>query len=113
MSISGGVDKSLSRGNEIGCTTNRTMEEFDRVIGLNKLKVFHFNDSKRDLGSRIDRHEHIGKGFLGLEPFRFLMNDERFAGIPKILETPKGDEMKEDIENLNVLRSLIENKTES
>jgi deoxyribonuclease-4 len=65
------------------------------------------NDSKKELGSRVDRHEHIGKGFIGLEGFSNIMNDERIAHVPKILETPKGKEQLEDIENLNVLRSLI------
>ncbi|RKY88179.1 deoxyribonuclease IV [candidate division KSB1 bacterium] len=87
---------------------NKTMKEFDEVIGMEKLKVIHLNDSKKELGSKIDRHEHIGKGFLGLEAFRFIMNDERFVNIPKILETPKGPDMKEDIENLAVLKSLVE-----
>jgi deoxyribonuclease-4 len=85
-----------------------TFEQFDRLIGLERLEVFHFNDSKKDLGSRKDRHEQIGKGFLGLEPFRMILNDPRFYGLPMLLETPKGPEMKEDIENLRVLRGLIE-----
>ena len=86
----------------------RTMEEFDRVIGLERLLVFHLNDSKKDLGSRIDRHEHIGKGTLGLDAFRFLLNDPRFTHLPKILETPKGKDMTEDRMNLAVLESLAE-----
>jgi deoxyribonuclease IV len=86
----------------------KTFKEFDEIIGLNRLKCFHINDSKKDLGSRVDRHEHIGKGKIGLEGFRLLMNDEKFIDIPKILETPKGKEMLEDIENLNTLRSLIQ-----
>ncbi len=85
-----------------------TLEAFDRILGLGRLRVFHLNDSKRDLGSRVDRHEHIGKGFLGLEPFRLLLNDPRFADRPMILETPKGPDMAEDVENLRVLRSLME-----
>jgi deoxyribonuclease IV len=89
-------------------TYAKTFKEFDEIIGLNRLKCFHINDSKKDLGSRVDRHEHIGKGKIGLEGFRLLMNDKRFSGIPKILETPKGKEMLEDIENLNTLRSLIQ-----
>jgi deoxyribonuclease-4 len=84
-----------------------TFEAFERTLGLQRLRVFHLNDSKRDLGSRVDRHEHIGKGFLGLEPFRFLLNDPRFADRPMILETPKGPDLAEDVENLRVLRSLI------
>lgn len=82
----------------------RVFDEFDRVIGIEKLEAFHLNDSKRDLGARVDRHEHIGKGFLGLEPFRLLLNDKRFQKIPMVLETPMAVEMHAD--NLKVLRSL-------
>jgi deoxyribonuclease-4 len=83
-------------------------EEFDRVLGLENLRVFHFNDSKKGLNCRVDRHEHIGRGAMGLEGFRFLMNDERFRGIPKILETPKGDNDEMDAINLKTLRDLVE-----
>ena len=83
------------------------MRAFDSIIGLVRLKVIHVNDSQKDLGSRRDRHEHIGKGRIGLEGFRFLMNDPRLAGIPKILETDKSDDMHEDVENMNLLRSLL------
>lgn len=83
-----------------------TMKEFDDIIGIEKLKCFHLNDSKKELGSRVDRHDHIGKGFIGLDGFRNIMNDERLSKIPKILETPKGKEQFEDLENLEVLRSL-------
>lgn len=79
-----------------------TMEEVDKLIGLNRLLAFHLNDSKGRLGSRIDRHEHIGKGELGLVPFRLIMNF--FKKIPKVLETKKDNDM--DIKNLEVLRSL-------
>ena len=85
----------------------QTFEEFDAIIGLDRLVAFHVNDSKRELGSHVDRHEHIGKGEIGLAGFRHLMNDERFRDIPKILETEKGPEMKEDVRNMRVLRSLI------
>jgi len=85
----------------------RTMEAFDQHIGLDLLKCFHFNDSKFDLGSRKDRHEHIGKGFIGLEGFRNIINDPRFQHIPMILETPKSKDLHEDVENLAVLRSLV------
>ncbi|HTP79763.1 MAG TPA: deoxyribonuclease IV [Bacteroidota bacterium] len=85
----------------------KTFAEFDAVVGLDRLVAFHVNDSKKGLGSRVDRHEHIGKGMIGLDGFRNIMNDNRFAGIPKILETPKGEDMKEDVENMDVLRSLI------
>lgn len=84
-----------------------TMAQFDRLIGLDRLHCFHLNDSKKGLGSRVDRHEHIGKGTLGLNPFRFILNDPRFAGVPKILETPKGDNEEMDAVNLGVLRGLI------
>ncbi len=84
-----------------------TFEEFDAVLGLERLVAFHVNDSKRELGSRVDRHEHIGKGKIGTTGFRFLMNDERFQRVPKILETPKGPEMKEDVKNMRVLRGLV------
>ena len=84
-----------------------TMEKFDRVIGLHRLQCFHFNDSKKGLGSRVDRHEHIGQGSIGLNPFRYILNDPRFAKVPKILETPKGDNNDMDKINLGVLRGLI------
>ena len=85
----------------------RTFGEFDQVIGIELLAAFHLNDSKKEFNSRVDRHEHIGKGFIGLEAFRLLMNDKRFWGLPMCLETPKGPDLKEDRENLGLLRSLI------
>lgn len=85
----------------------KVIKEFDEIIGLERLKCFHMNDSKKPLGSRVDRHEHIGKGFIGLEGFSNIMNDRRLKRIPKILETPKGKEQLEDLENLAVLKSLI------
>jgi deoxyribonuclease-4 len=85
----------------------KTITDFDDIIGLDRLHCFHMNDSKKELGSRVDRHEHIGKGFIGLEGFSNIMNDERIVHVPKILETPKGKEQTEDVENLNILRSLI------
>lgn len=84
-----------------------TIGQFDETVGLEKLKVFHFNDSKREMGSRVDRHHHIGKGKIGENGFRWILNDPRFVKIPKILETPKGDDLKEDKRNLKVLRSLV------
>jgi deoxyribonuclease IV len=84
-----------------------TFERFDKVIGISRLRFFHLNDTKNGLGSRKDRHEHIGKGQLGLEPFRMLLNDARFLTVPKVLETPKDKDLAEDRENLRVLRSLI------
>lgn len=88
-----------------------TMVEFDRVVGLAHLKAWHLNDSQKDLGSRVDRHTHIGQGCVGLEAFRLLVNDPRFATLPMIIETPKEKDMIEDIENLKLLRSLVEHSS--
>src|SRR5215469_3217720 len=85
----------------------RTFGELADLIGIDRVAAFHLNDSKKPLGSRVDRHEHIGKGHMGLEPFRRLLNDPRFAGIPMCLETPKGPDLKEDVENLATLRELF------
>lgn len=87
-----------------------TFAEFDKVVGLKRISAFHLNDSVNELGSRIDRHAHIGQGQIGLGGFRLLLNDDRFAGVPMILETPKGPDMAEDVMNLKVLRGLIEKK---
>jgi deoxyribonuclease-4 len=84
-----------------------TMDEFDHVVGLERLQAIHLNDSTGDLGSRKDRHNHIGKGHIGLEGFRHILNDTRLAGLPALLETPKSDDLHEDRENLGVLRSLV------
>lgn len=84
-----------------------TFADFQRVIGLQRLEFFHLNDSKRELGNRVDRHEHIGKGWIGLEGFRLLLNDPRFRNHPMVLETPKGRDLAEDIENLRTLRGLL------
>jgi deoxyribonuclease-4 len=84
------------------------MKRFDEVLGFGELKLFHLNDSKKGVGQRIDRHQHIGWGEMGLDPFRMLMNDDRFSHIPKIIETPKeGDPDTYDPINLNVLRGLL------
>lgn len=87
-----------------------TMRRLASVVGLEQVKAFHLNDSKRELGSRVDRHERIGHGRLGLQPFRFLLNDPRFAHVPMYLETPKGleDGVELDVINLAVLRGLVE-----
>jgi deoxyribonuclease-4 len=82
-------------------------KQFDEVIGLDRLTVFHFNDSKKDMGSRIDRHAHIGEGEVGLDGFRHILNDPRFQETPMLLETPKSKDMHEDVENLARLRALI------
>jgi deoxyribonuclease-4 len=83
-----------------------TLTEFDRVIGFHLLVAIHVNDSRKPLGSRVDRHEHIGKGLIGLTAFRMLMNDSRLLRVPKILETEKSEDMHEDVENMALLRSL-------
>lgn len=85
-----------------------TMEMFDRVVGLKWLRAVHLNDSKGALGSRKDRHEHIGAGAIGLQGFRHVLNDPCLAGLPGLLETPKSDDLHEDRENLALLRSLVE-----
>jgi deoxyribonuclease-4 len=84
-----------------------TFAELDRLVGLAQIRCFHLNDSQKDLGSRVDRHNHIGQGCIGIEAFRLLVNDPRFAAVPMIIETPKGDDMAEDRENLALLRSLV------
>ena len=98
-------------GSEMGA--KKTFREFDRVIGRHRLAAIHLNDSKAVRGSRIDRHAHIGKGQIGLAAFRFIMNEPRFRKIPKVLETPKGKEVKEDVVNLRTLRRLIVSPTPS
>ncbi len=86
----------------------KTMQAFDRAIGIDRLCAIHLNDAKKGLGSRIDRHEHIGKGTIGIEAFSFIMNDPLHKGLPKILETPKKKgPIDYDRMNLNRLRSLI------
>ena len=94
----------------------RTFQEFDRIVGIARIGAFHLNDSKKPCGSRVDRHEHIGKGCLGLEPFRLLLNDPRFADHAMLLETPKletpesrrrSDVDPYDARNLRALRKLI------
>ena len=86
-----------------------TFKTFDQIIGLERLRAFHLNDSRKPLGSRVDRHAHIGNGCLGLEPFRRLVNDRRFRELPMILETPKEEEGVEDMDaiNLRTLRELV------
>jgi deoxyribonuclease-4 len=88
-----------------------TWRELGDQIGLERLAVIHLNDAKGDLGSGLDRHEHIGHGMLGLEPFRMLLNDERFKHLPMVLETPKGPDLAEDRENLAVLRGLVSSES--
>lgn len=85
----------------------RMIDEVEKHVGLENVAAFHLNDSKKPLGSRVDRHEHIGKGEIGLDAFRFLLNDARFKRIPKVLETPKPVETESDRMNMAALRSLL------
>ncbi|MEQ8211107.1 MAG: deoxyribonuclease IV [Lacipirellulaceae bacterium] len=87
-----------------------TMRQFNKLVGVKLIRAFHFNDSLKPFGSRVDRHAGIGRGEMGLEPFRFLLNDRRFRKIPMCLETPKGEEKGRDLDeiNLEVLRGLVE-----
>jgi deoxyribonuclease-4 len=87
---------------------DETIAELDRAVGLGRVRVWHLNDSVRERGSRVDRHAGIGRGRLGLEPFRRILNDRRFKDVPMILETPKGTENGEELDaiNLRTLRSL-------
>jgi deoxyribonuclease-4 len=88
---------------------DETLNQLDRTVGIDRLRVWHLNDSVREWGSRIDRHAGIGAGKMGLEPFRHLVNDCRFRHLPLILETPKGIEDGEDLDirNLRTLRQLV------
>jgi deoxyribonuclease-4 len=94
-----GYDLSHQEGIE------QTLEEIDKYVGLERLKVIHLNDSKFPLGSRKDRHMHIGKGYIGLEGFKMLVNHKYLKDLPFILETPKNEE-KDDIRNINLVKSL-------
>jgi deoxyribonuclease-4 len=86
---------------------NGAIGEVADLIGLEHVAAFHLNDSKTDLASRVDRHAHIGQGKIGREAFRHIVNDARFRGLPGCLETPKSEDLHEDVENLAVLRSLV------
>ena len=86
---------------------DKTMGRIDALIGRKEILAFHLNDSKTDLGSRVDRHEDIGKGKIGLEGFRHIVNDARFKNSPGCLETYKSEDLHEDAANLAVLRSLV------
>jgi len=100
----------FAAGYDIGskAAIKETFREFDRTIGLERLVAIHVNDSKTARGSRVERHEHIGSelGKIGLEAFRFIMRDPRFDKIPKVLETPKGKDLREDVMNMKTLRAL-------
>src|SRR5438034_5179269 len=99
----------FAAGYDIGSESaiRKTFRQFDRIIGLDRLVAIHVNDSKTARGSRVDRHEHIGKGKIGLDAFRFIMRDRRLRKVPKVLETPKGKDLAEDVENMETLRGLI------
>ena len=103
--FAGGYDIGSAKGYD------QTWGDFARIIGIDKLAVIHLNDTKKGLASHIDRHEHIGQGILGKKAFGFIMRDKRFRKIPKILETPKGDDGRMDIVNLSLLRKLAKTKT--
>src|SRR3989440_2213372 len=98
----------FAAGYDIGhaAGVKKTFREFDRVIGRERLAAIHLNDSKTARGARVDRHQHIGQGLIGLDAFRFIMTERRFRKIPKVLETPKGKELREDVANLKRLRGL-------
>jgi deoxyribonuclease-4 len=98
----------FAAGYDIGSESaaKKTFHELDRVIGRNRVVAIHVNDSKTHRGSRVDRHEHIGKGRIGLGAFRFIMRSSRFRKIPKVLETPKEKDLAEDVKNLKTLRRL-------
>ena len=98
----------FAAGYDIGSESGvrKTFHQFDRVIGRDRLVAIHVNDSKTGRGSRVDRHDHIGKGTIGLHAFRFIMRSPRFSKIPKVLETPKGKDLMEDVMNLKTLRDL-------
>ena len=99
----------FAAGYDIGSESavRKVFAQFHRIIGLDRLVAIHLNDSKTARGSRVDRHEHIGKGKIGLAAFRFIMRDHRFRKIPKVLETPKAKDLREDVVNLKTLRGLI------
>ncbi len=100
--LAAGFDIRLPQG------WDAAIKGIDAAIGRKQILAFHLNDSKTDLASRVDRHEHIGKGKIGLQAFRHIVNDPRFKKVPGCLETPKSKDLHEDAENLATLRSLIE-----
>jgi deoxyribonuclease-4 len=110
----------IASGYDIGTSEGyaSTFKQFGRLVGFDRLRAFHLNDSKKPLGSRVDRHEHIGRGYLGLEPFRRIVNDRRFRDLPMLLETPKAEGKPTgpiaidplDEQNLNTLRELMAGK---
>ncbi|MEO7274985.1 MAG: deoxyribonuclease IV [Vicinamibacterales bacterium] len=110
--LAAGYDLSSENG------YRETFESFDRLVGIGRIRAFHLNDSKKPCGSRVDRHEHIGRGHLGPDAFRRLLTDPRFAALPMLLETPKldtpdsrrkSDADPYDLRNLRTLRRLLPN----
>jgi deoxyribonuclease-4 len=101
----------FAAGYDIGseAAVRKTLREFDRVIGREWLAAIHLNDSKTARGSRVDRHQHIGQGQIGLDVFRFIMRDRWFSKIPKVLETPRQKDLAEDVMNMKTLRGLLLN----
>ena len=99
-SFAAGYDFTTKKGYE------EMWSEFDDIVGLKYLFAFHLNDTDKECGSRVDRHTHIDQGKIGKKAFGFFINDDRFKDMPGILETPKGKDMKEDIMNLKILKSL-------
>jgi deoxyribonuclease-4 len=100
--LASGYDMRTEEGYEA------VLAEFDELLGLDRLLCVHLNDSKADLGEQVDRHEQIGQGTVGVDAFRMLLNDPRLSGCPMLLETPKSDDLHEDVENLALLRSLFQ-----
>jgi deoxyribonuclease-4 len=98
-----GYDFSTPKGYE------EMWKHFDKTIGLNNLKAIHLNDSKKESGSRVDRHEEIGEGKIGMKAFELLMNDENLFDVPKVLETPK-DDLKDYAKNMKALEALLSKK---
>jgi len=96
-----GYDVRTAKGWEV------PLQQIESLLGLNQVLAFHLNDSKTDLGSRVDRHAHIGQGRIGSKGFRLIVNDPRFQDHPGCLETPKSEDLHEDIHNLKTLRSLV------
>ncbi len=101
---------AFTAGYDIKDNYRQVFADFDKIIGIEMIKAFHLNDSKKELGSKKDRHEHIGQGELGIEPFKQLVNDPRFSKVPMVLETPKGENNEMDIINLKTLRDLRDHK---
>lgn len=96
-----GYDLSAKNG------AQNVFQQFDQIVGLKQLVALHINESKAALGSRVDRHENLGQGKIGLDCFRWIMRSHQLAETPKILETPKGKDLKEDVIAINLLRNFV------